>query len=184
MSEKISFSEVILRLLAKKQAVLVSDIQKEALSMAQNGSKTDEKKLKYALSRALKNLDENGLIETLRSHREAYVRLTKEGKQKLVSLKLEDTTSPVPLSWDGYWRIVLLDLPEARKKERESLRYLLKKAGFVLLKNSAWISPYPFEYLFTNLKKDLGLTTEVIILRTQAIDEETEENLMKLYKLK
>jgi len=67
-----------------------------------------------------------------------------------------------------------LDVSEDRKAEREGLRYLLKKAGFILLKNSVWISPYPFEHLFMNIKKDLGLTTEIMIFVTDTLDPETE----------
>ncbi len=87
----------------------------------------------------------------------------------------------VPQTWDGMWRIILLDLPEERKSERESLRYLLKKAGFVCLKNSAWISPFPFEHLFTNIKKDLGLTTEMMIIVTEHIDEESKKVLFETF---
>jgi len=47
-------------------------------------------------------------------------------------------------SWDGFWRIILLDLPEDRKSERESLRYLLKKAAFVCLKKFGLDFPLPF----------------------------------------
>jgi hypothetical protein len=44
-----------------------------------------------------------------------------------------------------------------------------------MLKNSAWVSPYPFEHLFMNIKKDLGLSTEIMILITDSLDEETEK---------
>jgi len=96
-------------------------------------------------------------------------------------LELDNDTTLANTSWDGFWRIILLDLPENRKNERESLRYLLKKAGFVCLKNSAWISPYPFEHLFTNIKKDLGLTSEMMILVTELVDEETKKFLFETF---
>jgi hypothetical protein len=59
---------------------------------------------------------------------------------------------------------------------------LLKKAGFTCLKNSAWITPYPFEHLFMNIKKDLGLTTEMMIITTQSIDKETEQELLEIFQ--
>jgi phenylacetic acid degradation operon negative regulatory protein len=96
-------------------------------------------------------------------------------------LKLEDNSTPTPI-WDGKWRIVLLDLPETRKDEREALRYLLKKAGFICLKNSVWISPFPYEHLFTNIKKDFGLTTELMIFVTDNIDQETKQAFFELVK--
>jgi len=84
--------------------------------------------------------------------------------------------------WDGLWRIIILDIPEERKNEREALRYLLKKADFTCIKNTVWISPFPYEHLFTNIKKDLGLGTELMIIVTDKIDEETKLAFLKAKK--
>jgi len=124
---------------------------------------------------------EAGYAELHNSDNQKFVKITPRGRVKLSSMTLENEDALVPQTWDGFWRIILLDLPEDRKSERESLRYLLKKAGFVCLKNSAWISPYPYEYLFTNIKKDLGLTTEMMIIVTQFIDEETKKVLFESF---
>jgi DNA-binding transcriptional regulator PaaX len=137
-------------------------------------------KARYAINRTLKGLVESGLIESHFSGQNDYARLTPAGRKKVTTLKLESDTSLLP-NWDGKWRMVLLDLPESRKSERESLRYLLKKAGFVCLKNSAWVSPFPFEHLFMSIKKDLGLTTEITILVTESIDQETEKVLFEMF---
>lgn len=164
-----SHTKKIIKILGEKSAVSVNSLV--------DGPITE----KYALTRSLKNLREAGLVEHISSGQNDYARLTKEGKKKMHSLKLDSDTMLVNTSWDGFWRIILLDLPEARKSERESLRYLLKKAGFVCLKNSAWISPFPYEYLFENIKKDLGLTTEMMIIVTQHIDEETKKVLFETF---
>ena len=100
-------------------------------------------------------------------------------RSKLASLKLDARNSLTNTHWDGKWRIVLLDLPESRKAEREALRYLLKKAGFVILKNSAWVSPFPFEFMFSNIKKDFELSSELMIIVTDSNDPETKEVLIK-----
>jgi DNA-binding transcriptional regulator PaaX len=161
----------ILKKLAGKPAVLFDVLNKEANSP----------KDKYAISRSLKNMTSDGLIESLSSDNNQYFRLTNEGKQKLNQLYLENEESLVSTKWDGFWRIIILDLPESRKKERDALRYLLKKADFVCLKNSIWISMYPFEHLFSNIKKDLGLSTEMMILVTDKIDEQTKIELLSLF---
>lgn len=174
MSRKPDYSKKILTLLAGKPAISLPELTH---NLAENNSK----KPLYALTRSIKGLREAGLIENISSGQKDYARLTKEGKKKAHSLKLENDTAVLNPTWDGKWRIILLDLPESRKAERESLRYLLKKAGFVCLKNSAWISPYPFEHLFTNIKKDLGLTTEIMILTTDSLDSETEKVLFNVF---
>jgi DNA-binding transcriptional regulator PaaX len=114
----------------------------------------------------------------IESSNKSYLKLTQKGKNKLNSIKLEGTGTLVSRNWDGLWRIIILDLPEDRKPERESLRYLLKKANFVCIKNTVWISPLPYEHLFTNIKKDLKLGTELMIIVTDKIDEETKKTFL------
>ena len=164
-----SNSKKILKKLSESPAVSIENL------------KDRDTKTTYAISRALKNLVNENCDEIYKSEKQTYAKITAKGKNKLNSLLLENRTTLVNTSWDGFWRIILLDLPENRKGERESLRYLLKKAGFVCLKNSAWISPFPFEHLFTNIKKDLGLTTEMMILVTEHIDEESKKVLFQTF---
>ena len=176
MKKNNDFSKKILKVLSEKPAISVPELAEKI------EPEITDKKLSYAITRSLKGLRDAGLIENLPSGQGEFARLTKEGKKKAHSLKLDSTSlMPSPV-WDGFWRIVILDLPEERKNERESLRYLLKKAGFVCLKNSVWISMYPFEHLFKNIKKDLGLTTEFIIFVTNTLDEETEVEFLKTFQ--
>jgi len=170
MAKNPNISKTILKKLVGKQAVPFENLHKD----------TDSAKEKYAISRSIKNLTTDGLVECFNSEHKQYFRLTNNGKQKLNNIALECESSLVSTTWDGYWRIILLDIPEERKSEREALRYLLKKAGFACLKNSVWISMYPFEHLFTNIKKDLNLSSELIIIVTDKIDEQTEKEFFTL----
>ncbi len=166
--KKRDYSKKILKTLAQKPALSVAELVERV--KPDSGHKESQ----YAITRSLRGLAAAGLVEEAFSGRQAYARLTKSGKKKLRSLELENDATLVNPSWDGKWRIILLDVGEKEKSERESLRYLLKKAGFACLKNSVWISPLPYEHLFANIKKDLGLTTELMIFVTDQIDPETE----------
>jgi len=177
MSSKSQYSNQILKILEQKSAISLPELKEKISGEKPFGSAQG----KYAINRSLKGLKEAGLVEQITSAQNEYARLTKEGRKKVHTLKLDSDTTLVNTSWDGFWRIILLNLPEERKNERESLRYLLKKAGFVCLKNSAWISPFPFEHLFTNIKKDLGLTTEMMIIVTEHIDEESKKVLFETF---
>ena len=180
MSRKLHYSNQILKILEQKSAVSIPELR-DKIDPSSNPPLRKGGSSQYAITRSIKGLKEAGLIEQIASPQNEYARLTKEGKKKVHTLKLDSDTTLVNTSWDGFWRIILLDLPEERKSERESLRYLLKKAGFVCLKNSAWISPFPFEHLFTNIKKDLGLTTEMMIIVTEHIDEESKKVLFETF---
>jgi phenylacetic acid degradation operon negative regulatory protein len=45
--------------------------------------------------------------------------------------------------WDGRWRLILFDVPEARRSKRNKLRGYLRDRGFGYLQNSVWITPDP-----------------------------------------
>ncbi|OGI89524.1 hypothetical protein A2911_01400 [Candidatus Nomurabacteria bacterium RIFCSPLOWO2_01_FULL_40_15] len=168
--QKVPYSNKILRILDKKLAVSLPELHNLEAEFPSE---------KYAITRSLKRLQEAGLVEKISSSHNDYARLTKAGKKKIHSLQLNNETTLVNTIWDGLWRIIILDLGEDRKNERESLRYLLKKANFVCIKNTVWISPYPFEHLFTNIKKDLNLTTELMIIVTDQLDPETNLAFLK-----
>jgi hypothetical protein len=187
MSSKIQFSKKILKILSEKKAVSVEELMAKLhgdseLTTTPNPRSCQKEGRKYPIARSMKGLQEAGLVEYLSSGQGDFARLTKEGRKKAHSIKLDGDNAVLNTSWDGYWRIVMLDLPEDRKSEREALRYLLKKAGFVCVKNSVWVSLYPFEHLFANIKKDLDLTTEMMIIVTNTLDEETEKEFLKLLK--
>jgi DNA-binding transcriptional regulator PaaX len=170
-SMKAQNTKKILKKLAEKPVVPI-EIFKENI----------DPKASYALTRAIKNLVEAGYADVYESAHQKYLKITPKGKTKLDTLKIEAEDALVPLSWDGLWRIIILDIPEERKNERESLRYLLKKANFVCIKNTVWISPYPYENIFTNIKKDLGFTTELMILVTDKLDPETSRAFLEAIK--
>lgn len=180
MSRKPEYSKKIIKILAQKPAVAISEIMGNLDIDRPNPASAKATASKYAITRSIKGLQDAGLIEHIPSGQSTFARLTKEGRKKAHSIRLEGDESLVSMQWDGFWRIILLDLPEARKSEREALRYLLKKAGFVCVKNSVWISMYPYEHLFSNIKKDLGLSTELMIVVTDKLDSETEKEFLKL----
>ncbi len=179
MLKKPSIQKAILKTLSKKGVSSLNSIRND-VEESMTSTPDASNKTGYAITRSIKNLLSDGLVEAFNTEHNQYIRLTKEGKHKLNNIALECESSLVSTSWDGYWRIILLDIPEERKSEREAIRYLLKKASFVCLKNSVWISMYPFEHLFTNIKNDLGLSIELIIIVTDKIDEETKKEFFKL----
>ena len=177
-TERNQHSKKILKVLAEKPAISLQNLVLEAL-LSTPSTKSKET---YALTRSIKNLVEAGYAEMHDSGQKNYVRITTKGKTKLDSIMLEGADALVPTTWDGFWRIIIIDIPEERKNERESLRYLLKKANFVCIKNTVWISPLPYENLFMNIKKDLNFTTELMIIVTDKLDEETSLAFLEAVK--
>lgn len=184
MSTKKDYSKKILKILGEKPAISTIELNKK-IHLSPNPLLIKERgegvRSNYSLNRSLKNLIESDCVKILHSDNQNYLKLTPKGKSKLNNLKLEGSDALVSF-WDGYWRIIILDIPEERKSEREALRYLLKKADFTCVKNTVWISPFPYENLFQNIKKDLGLTNELMIIVTNKLDEETHQNFLASIK--
>lgn len=68
-------------------------------------------------------------------------RLTEAGR--LQALGGRDPEACWRRRWDGRWRMVLFDVPEARRGTRNKLRLFLQDRGFGYLQNSVWITPDP-----------------------------------------
>jgi len=68
-------------------------------------------------------------------------RLTEAGR--LVALGGCDPVTRWKRRWDGQWRMILFDIPQAKASERTRLRRSLAARGFGYLQNSVWITPDP-----------------------------------------
>lgn len=178
---KTNLQKLILRLMHGKKAVEVENLVERIEGILEREEELTRKvKPKYVINRTVKHLEKTGMIESFDTEQSAFVRMTPEGRHKLRSMQL-DADFPLPTSWDGKWRIVILDVPESKKEVRNALRYILKKANFTCLKNSVWISPYPFEHMLTNMKEDLDLTNEMIIIVSDQLDPMTEAYLRESF---
>lgn len=167
------------------QKKLLDVIQRKKLSNTEEiinavlGDEEPSSEEKYKLKRTLKRLCQQEMVELIPANRSIFARLTNTGRKKLRSLELDNENSLTPMKWDGYWRVVLVNIPEHRKDERDAFRYLLKKANFVCIKNAVWVSPFPLEHLLENLKKDFGFIDEILIILTSKVDKATEEVFLK-----
>jgi len=89
------------------------------------------------------NLTKVGDIEKVIKNGKAYFRLTSSATEKL--------KQDIPLlrfsakRWDGYWRMVVFDVPEERRKLRNALRGKLNQLGFGQWQRSVYITPFDLE---------------------------------------
>ena len=67
--------------------------------------------------------------------------LSKEGRKVALMYDLEKMIIP-KTKWDKKWRVVMFDIPERLKKVRDTLRYQLKRLGFLELQKSVFVLPF------------------------------------------
>ncbi|GEM_PF-1147765 len=59
--------------------------------------------------------------------------------------------------WDGKWRMVVFDIPEQRKRYRDSLRAQLNYFGFLQLQKSVWVTPFRVDEELLEAVRDAGM---------------------------
>ncbi|MGQ9647052.1 MAG: hypothetical protein ACUVWO_11010 [Thermodesulfobacteriota bacterium] len=92
------------------------------------GTKRDENFLK-----SLSYLNRNRLVSISEKDGQQVLTLSEDGRKRLLGFNLNQMGIKTPRKWDGYWRIVIFDIPERRKQGREAFRSKLKQLGFYQL---------------------------------------------------
>jgi phenylacetic acid degradation operon negative regulatory protein len=70
-------------------------------------------------------------------------------------------------SWDGFWRLVMFDVPESKRRQRDMLRRYLISWGFGLLQHSTYISPYDHGKSLMDFIQVRGLSGRVLMLESK-----------------
>jgi DNA-binding transcriptional regulator PaaX len=94
-------------------------------------------------TRSVTFLKGRGLVSVSEKNRQHVLTLSEKGKKRVLQFDLDKIVINRPRKWDGYWRLVLFDIPEKHKMGREALRSKLKQLGFFPLQKSCFI--YPFD---------------------------------------
>lgn len=86
-----------------------------------------------------------------RMRKEGWVSTERDGRQmtyfatprllQVLDEGRERIFGPLRLPWSGQWTMVLYQIPESRRRQRESLKRMLSWEGFGQLNPTTWISP-------------------------------------------
>jgi DNA-binding transcriptional regulator PaaX len=181
-SPKKSLQELILGSLSQSKARKKKDIIHDIEVLIEEYEENDRKvKPKYLINRALKKMVDDEMLDEYETERSSFLSLNSSGRQKLRTIKLSSQNHLISTTWDGYWRMVIIDIPDTQKKDQDAIRYMLKKAQFVQIKNSIWVTPYPLEHMMINIKKDMNLEEYIMVLVTDKLDTSTEQLIMEKF---
>lgn len=123
-----------------------------------------------------------------RLKRQGYVKETEKGweltpKGRIEIIKIILWKKLENKKWDGKWRLIIFDIPEMSRRDRDFLRRELKWIGFTELQKSVWIFPYDMEKELMALLKlwKLEFKGDIRFLVVEKITE--EEELKKHFNL-
>jgi len=87
-----------------------------------------------------------------------FFRLTKKGQE--YTKRRQDSLSMFPFSFPESAPknlLVMFDIPEIKKAEREWFRFHLKKFGYIMIQKSVWVGPSPLPQEFIDYLKHIKL---------------------------
>ncbi len=99
-------------------------------------------KKRGTLRKTIKRLENQRLVSWEEIDGEIKLVLTDKGKKKTLQYKLDDLKIKKTPAWDGFFRVIIFDIPESRKGAREMLRKKLKELEFQQLQKSVFVTPY------------------------------------------
>ncbi len=129
--------------------------------------KHDLKRRQY--QQAVWKLKKAGMLKLVIKNHEKFLTLTKEGQLRKL---LNKASISKEKSWDGKWRLLMFDIPERAREERDKFRSLLKQNGFVKLQASVFISPYSLNREAVEYLKETRLIDYIRILRVDKMDND------------
>lgn len=124
------------------------------------------------LRQALRRLQKQKVVEIVEENGETVVKLTKKGKLKALRYKFEEMRLKKPSKWDGWWQLVIYDIPTKKCRAQELFRHMLKNLKFLRLQKSVYLTPFPCEEEIEFLREYFGIGEYVIILKVKTLEEE------------
>lgn len=97
---------------------------------------------KRDLGRIIKRLEKQEMISFREVDGKISIEITDKGKRRLLEYDYENIELKVKKR-DGKWRLVIFDIPEDRKINRDGLRRKLLQLSLVRLQDSVFVSAYP-----------------------------------------
>lgn len=122
----------------------------------------------------LKRLEKQRVIKIYLENNENILELTNKGKQKVMDLLTRENQKNIPEKWDCKWRIVIFDIPDEDKNERDAFRNRLKSIGFYQLQESVFIFPFDCKDYIDYLKELYQIEKYVQYVVAEAIDTQVD----------
>lgn len=126
----------------------------EALPMSALIALLGEFRITETSARATANrLVKRGVLETERSGRQSYLRLSDVGRADIRQKHAAIVTFGAEHhDWDGHWTLAAFSVPEDQRRVRHLVRSYLRWLGFAPLYDGLWVSPHaspaPLERVF------------------------------------
>jgi hypothetical protein len=127
-----------------------------------------QEKARY--QRMWKRWQEQRLVEIDYSGSEPEVKITEKGLKRALRYKLSDLKLKRQKRWDKKWRVIIFDVPEEKKRNRDYFRSNLLMLGCYRLNKSVFVYPYPCFDEVEYLRQVSGIGDEVTYMIAESVE--------------
>ena len=128
---------------------------------------------RWRYNKTIRKLAKSGKVEISDEDGKLFIRLTQKGRLAGLLFKLDKGFRKQD-HWDGKWRLAIWDIPESSKKQRNALRWFLKRLGFFKLQKSVFITPHELPMAAVRYLEESDLMHFIRFLRVDKMDNDIE----------
>ncbi|MEK7601691.1 MAG: hypothetical protein AAB480_04130 [Patescibacteria group bacterium] len=130
-------------------------------------------KLAFQARTAASRLAIKGYVRFVEKNGKKRMEITGTGRR---AIALEEQKAALAAQrgkrWDKRWRLVMFDIPQHRRRDRDHLRSEMRGCGFLRLQDSVWVFPYDCEELVMLLKVDMRIGKDVLYAIVESIEND------------
>ncbi|MEK7624015.1 MAG: hypothetical protein AAB408_05135 [Patescibacteria group bacterium] len=123
-------------------------------------------------AKSLENLKRRGLITLVKSRSGYYLKLTPTGQIELLAYETKKKVLQTPKRWDKKWRLLIFDIEERHRLQRDQVRHTLIELGFYRLQDSVWVYPYDCEIVLELLRTKYHVRHEALFVRADYLSND------------
>lgn len=120
----------------------------------------------WRLRQVIKRLEKQKIVEI----DDGVVKITGKGKLKVLKFDLEDMK--LKNKTDGRWRLIIYDIANLRKSQRELFRLMLKKLQFLRVQKSVYLTPFVCDDEIEYLRQVFGVGDEVLVIKVSSFEND------------
>lgn len=120
----------------------------------------------WRLRQVIMRLEKQKVVEIVNN----VVKITDKGKKKLLRFDIENMQ--LKKKTDGKWRLIVYDVADLRKEQRELFRLMLKKLKCFQLQESVYLTPFVCDDEIEYLRSIFNISKEVKVIKVSGIENE------------
>ena len=146
------------------------------------GSKKQDQRKKITSS--FYYLKRQGMIELKEKDGNYLMKLTEKGRKRVQKMSLRALKINRPKKWDGFWWMVIADIPIELRSQAHSFRNKLKQLGLFTLQRSVWVYPFDPRNEIAFIAALNGLDRYITTFKASDLESEDETSLKKFFNVK